>query len=158
MHAILETLGLRGLTVVADPSGIAALESSQGCLFRFPEALKAAICAFCSNASGSGSAGEDSPLGLILATPEAHGLVGDASAAAAAEVLTSYLKTDPEGEVVLLTAETLANERYRFRPEYGESTEENWVFRFRLPTKLDIMIWAVVDKTGARPAYAYCVE
>jgi hypothetical protein len=134
------------------------MENSAGCEVVFPEALRQAIQAFLSERRGSSQAANDSPYGLIFDVPEAHGLLPNPNPEQVAQVLSSYLKSDTDAEIVLLTEATIKEDRYRFTPEYGESLEANWVFRIRLPNTLNVMIWAIVDKAGQEAPYAYCVE
>lgn len=152
---VLAELQLVGLKVVANPADVRQMEQSVGCAVPFPDALRQAVRAFLTDRNGSTGAGHDSVCGLLFDVPEDHGLPAKPTADQVAEVLRGYLTTDPEAEVVLLTAATVREEEYRFTPEYGESTEANWVFRVRLPRTLDLLFWAVVDKTGGKPAYAY---
>ena len=122
----------------------------------FEDGLRAAIAAFLNDEKGTGAG--NSPLALIMADPEAHGLASDANAAACSDKLLEYLKSDSKAEIVLLTSSTMANEKYRFGPEEGENTYDNWVFRFMLPATFDILMWSIVNKEGAKPAYCYSVE
>lgn len=155
---VLEDLGLEELRVVACATDVASMESSAGCAVVFTEALRQALHAYLNDRRGSSPSANDSPCGLIFDVPEAHGLPPNPDAEQVAQVLRTYLKKDAEAEVVLLTQATIKEERYRFTPEYGESLQANWVFRFRLPNTLNILTWAIVDRTGQNPPYAYCVE
>ena len=153
----LAELDVPGLKVVADAKDAETMEKSAGCTIKFPEALKLAVDAFLNNAQGSEN-GSDSVAGLLMDTPEQHGLQAKPSAADVSAKLREYLKTDQQAAAVLLTKATLKQDEYRFPPEYGESVEKNWVFRILLPATLGILIWAIVDKTGKKAGYCYAVE
>ncbi len=155
---VLEELGLEGLRVVTSKTDVFRMENSAGCAVLFCEALRRAIQAFLSDRRGSSQAANDSPYELIFDVPEAHGLLPNPDPEQVAQVLRCFLKNDADAEIVLLTQATITEDRYRFTPEYGESLEANWVFRIRLPNTLNVMIWAIVDKTGQKCPYAYCVE
>ena len=69
--------------------------------------------------------------------------------------------TDPE-EAKANLKELLAHSTTRVRlmargeaPEGGESIDESWVLEIEIPDLGDTTFWAVVDRTGARPAYNY---
>jgi len=40
-------------------------------------------------------------------------------------------------------------------PENRESVDENWIFVLSLPDLSDHIYWAIVDRTGEKPAYCY---
>ena len=155
---VLEALDLAGLRVAVSAVDAARMEQAPGCLVAFPEALRQALQAFLTNRQGSSASANDAPSGLLFEVPEAHGLPEDPDGDQVAQALRSYLKEDAEAEIVLLTPSTIQEERYRFTPEYGEDLGVNWVFRIRMPRTFDVLTWAIVDTTGRRPAYAYCVE
>ncbi len=157
-RATLAELGLQNVTLVADPGDAVKLEESPGNRFSLRAALKLAIDAYLTDTQGSPDQGGDAPLGLITTAPDMHGLAADASVADASAKLRSYLAADPQAVLALLTPNIVAQERFRFTPEYGESLADNWVFRIILPTTLNVLTWVVVDKTGERPAYSYCIE
>ena len=155
---VLEELGMEGLRVVASVDDVSRMESSAGCAVVFSEALRQALQAFLNDRRGSSQSANDSPCGLVFAVPEAPGLPPNPDAEQVAIVLRSYLNKDTDAEIVLLTQATIEEERYRFTPEHGESLDMNWVFRIRLPHTLNILIWAIVDRTGQKLPYAYCIE
>jgi hypothetical protein len=121
------------------------------------EALRLATEAFATDQTGSGS-GDDSVVGLVLSQPENFGLTDSATARQASDALRKLLADDPDAEIVLLSPATLAQDAYRFPPEYGDSTDDNWVFRVILPNTLDVLIWTVVPEPGGRAPYAYTFE
>ena len=143
------------LKVVYDAADMAAMERDSA--VKFADALQQALDAVLHNAQGS-SSGHDAVISLILDAPDQYDLPAHVTLTDAAQKLAELINTDAEAEVVLLTPATLKEARYRFEPEYGESTRDNWVFRLRLPTTLNVLIWAIVDKTGTKPAYAYSFE
>jgi hypothetical protein len=40
-------------------------------------------------------------------------------------------------------------------PEHGETVQENWVFKLKMPRFSDHIYWAVIDRTGVRKVYNY---
>ena len=155
---VLQDLDLAGLRVVATATDVHRMEQSPGCAVTFPESLRRALQAFLTSRRGSSESANDAPCGLIFDVPDAHGLPANPNGEQVAEVLRSYLKKDDHAEVVLLTQTTVQQEKYRFAPEYGESLETNWVYRILLPSTFDVLAWAIVNKTGQQPAYAYCMD
>lgn len=158
IRATLAQLKLHNVSFVADKGDAQQLAQSPCNRYTADEALALAIIAFLHDDHGSPGSYGDSPLGLILTAPEQHGLPPDVKKSVASTKLREYLTGDPQATIALLTPQIVAQARFRFTPEYGESLAENWVFRFLLPTTLDVLIWVVVDKTGGRPPYSYCIE
>lgn len=156
--AAVASAGVPGLHVVASAADVARIEHASGCQVKFPEAVRQAVLAFLKDRRGSGQAGKDAPLDLVIDVPEAHGLPASPSETQASDVLRGYLQQDPRAELVLLTPTTVGEEKYRFLPEYGETLDQHWVFRIILPQTFDLMSWVVVDITGRAPAYAYAIE
>lgn len=155
---VLKQIGAHQLTLVVDEHDAAQLEQSPGNQYSLADALGLAIVALITNERGSPENGHDAPLGLLLADPSAHGLPNYAKVVQASAKMRDYLVTDPEAVIALLTPTTIQHAPYQFTPEYGESLADNWVFRIALPTTLDVLIWAVVDKTGKQAPYCYCIE
>ena len=153
--AVLTSVGLPGLRVMADPDGIAALESHPGGKYNFAEALRLALEAFLRNGRGSPDQGHDSAFDVVRSTPESFGLADNPSEAEITEVLRKMLAGDPKAQIVLLTDATIKQEAYRFLPEYGESITENWVFRIIAPAAWPFLQWSIVDVRGETPAYSY---
>lgn len=152
---VLTAIGLPALRVVADQEGIAALEGQPGGKYTFAEALKLALEAFLSNGRGSSEHAHDSAVEVVRSDPESFGLGASPSAAEIAEALRSLLGSDPEAQIVLLTAATIKQEAYRFLPEFGESITENWVFRIIAPASWPLLQWSIVDVRGETPAFSY---
>jgi hypothetical protein len=150
--------GVPGLRVVASATDVARMERDPACKVRFTDAVRLAVEAFLGDRRGSGQAGRDAPLDLVIETPEAHGLPPRPTDAQAGEVLRGYLRRDAGAALVLLTPVTLREPQYQFTPEYGEAVDRHWVFRIMLPDSFDLMTWAVVDITGQAPSYAYTIE
>jgi hypothetical protein len=155
VHAALVAVGLPGLRVVADAAGIAALERTPGCRVPFGEALRQALEAFLGDGGGSDGRGRDSALAVVRGAPEAFGLGPEPTDAEMSAALHRILADDPQAQIVLLTAATLAQPAYRFLPEYGESPEAQWVFRIIAPASWPLLQWAIVDPRGERAAYSY---
>ena len=155
---VLGQVGAHRLTVVADELDTAQFEKSPGNQYTLADALGHAIIALITNERGSPENGHDAPLGLLLDDPRAHGLPNHATVLQASAKMRDYLISDIKAVIVLLTPTTIQQAAYQFTPEYGESLIDNWVFRVILPTTLDVMIWAIVDKTGKRTPYCYCIE
>jgi hypothetical protein len=156
VDSVIAELGIHNLKFTYDPAEAESLAASPECTVGLADAARAAIGAFLNDARGTGVG--DSPLALVLATPEQHSLPAEPSAEEASSRLRQYLGSDPAAELVLLTASTVGVEKYRFTPEQGESLDENWVFRIILPSTFDILNWSIVDKTGGKAAYCYGVE
>lgn len=155
VRAVLETLGLPDLQVIADAEGVAALEQRPGSVLRLAETLRRGVEAFLGDTQGSPGQGHDSAHDVVRADPESYGLGPSATAAEIAEVLRAMLAGDPYARVVLLTPATTAQPEYRFLPEHGESTEEHWVFRVIIPSAWPMLQWSIVDLRAAGPAYSY---
>lgn len=158
VHSALTAVGLPNLKVVADQGDVAAMERAPGRKILFPEALRLALEAFLTNGRGSPEAGHDSALDVVRDAPESFGLGPDPTDAAIAEALRRVLGDDPKAEIVLLTPAILKQEAYRFPPEYGEGTEEHWVFRIIAPASWPFLQWAIVDPRGEQPAYSYMFD
>jgi hypothetical protein len=155
VRAVLETLGLPDLQVLADAEGVAALEQRPGSALRFAEALRRGIEAFLGDTQGSPGQGYDSAHHVVRADPESYGLGPGATDVEITEVLRVMIGGDPGARFVLLTPATTAQPEYRFLPEHGESIEEHWVFRVIIPSAWPILQWSIVDLRGKRPAYSY---
>lgn len=157
-RAVLAEIGIPEVCVVAAANEVAEAEASPECAVPFAEALKRAILAFARNREGSGGDAGDSPASLVAATPDMFDLPTGVDNAVIADTLLNLLRKDSAAEIILLTPSTLEISEYRFLPEYGESIEENWVFRIRLPNTLPLLIWAIVDRTGKRDDYCYTFD
>ena len=155
VQAALRAVGLPGLKVMADAQDVAAQESKPGCRVKFAEALRLALEAFMTSSSGSPDQGHDSAVHVIRSMPEAYNLAAQPSDAEVAEALRKILANDLRAQIVLLTPKTIVRQEYRFLPEYGESIDENWVFRIMAPANWPLLQWAIVDLSGERPAYSY---
>lgn len=150
------------MVVEADPTTIAA-QTALGGKVSFLEALKQAIQSFLEDGRNY-----DSPVGTILADPEAFDLPdvpdnGNASdlirdwmhdsnsdleydakiAPAATEMVRSWMN-DPTSKMILCTPE------YRYLPENGETVEDNWIFRLDLDRYTPSMHWAIIDRSGVK--------
>lgn len=158
VQAALAAVGLPKLQVVADPADVAAMAGRPGCRVLFAEALRLALEAFLTDGRGSPDAGHDSALDVVRDAPESFGLAPDPSDAQISTALRRILADDPKAAIVLLSPATLKQEAYRFPPEYGERTEENWVFRIIAPASWPFLQWAIVDPRGERPAYSYMFD
>jgi hypothetical protein len=158
VKAALTAVGLPNLKVVADQDDVAAMAQRPGWNTPFAEALRLALEAFLTNGQGSPDAGHDSALDVVRDAPESFGLDSAPTDAAITEALRRVLSDDPKAEIVLLTPATLEQEAYRFPPEYGERTEEHWVFRIIAPASWPFLQWAIVDPRGERPAYSYMFD
>lgn len=154
VHAALAAVGLPGLKIVADPGDVARLEQTPGCTVRFAEALQHALAAFLSDGRGS-EGGHDSALDVVRSSPESFGLGPEPGDAEISAALRTLLADDPRAQIVLLSPVTVAQDTYRFLPEYGESITENWVFRIIAPASWPFLQWSIVDLYGERPAYSY---
>ncbi len=154
LRAALTAVGLPDLKVVADPGDVAALERKPGCKVHFAEALQHALEAFLADGRGS-EAGHDSARDVVRDSPESFGLGPKPSDAEISAALRKLLAEDPEARIVLLSSTTIKNTAYRFLPEYGESIEDNWVFRIIAPASWPFLQWAIVDLRGEKPAYSY---
>ena len=155
VKAALAAVGLPKLAVVGDAKDIAAQESKPECRVKFAEALRLALDAFMTNGSGSPGQGHDSAIDVVRSAPEAFGLAAEPSADEVAEALRKMLADDLRAQVVLLTPATIAQQEYRFVPEFGESIAENWVFRIIAPGGWPLLQWSIVDLRGDTPAYSY---
>lgn len=155
VQAVLDTVGLPELHVVADPNDIATLEAQPDSQYTFAEALRLGLEAFLSNSSGSPDQGHDSAFDVVRSSPDSFGLAANPSDAEITGALRRMLADDPKAEIVLLTPATTAQDRYRFLPEYGESITDNWVFRIIAPASWPMLQWAIVDVRGQTPAYSY---
>ncbi len=149
---VLVYFGAPRVKVVADASDVAALE--QTAQVKFADALKLALEAFAAGRQQEPVGGQLTPLDVILAAPQEHGLQ-ETTPRSAAALLRAYLASDSDAEVVLLTPATAHQKKYHSLPGLGESLTDNWVFRIRLPNTFDRLIWSVVDKLGQRPTYCY---
>jgi hypothetical protein len=158
IRAALNAVGLPTLKVVADQGDVAAMERTPGCKIRFPEALRLALEAFLTDERGSLDAGHDSALDVVRDAPDSFGLGPSPTDTVITEALRRVLNDDPKAEIVLLTPATLKQEAYRFPPEYGESTAENWIFRIIAPASWPFLQWAIVDPRGERSAYSYMFD
>jgi hypothetical protein len=151
----LAVVGLAGLKVIADAEGIAALERRPGCQVPFAAALRLALEAFLGDEGGSDGRGHDTAVAVVRSAPDAFGLGPEPSSAEISAVLRQLLADDPQAQIILLTPATIAQADYRFLPEYGESIEEQWVFRIIAPAQWSVLQWAIIDPRGERAAYSY---
>lgn len=155
VRAALAAVGLPGLQVIGDEDGIAELERRPGAKYRFAEALRLALEAFIGDGRGSPDQGHDSAHDTVRASPESFGLGPNPDDAVVGKALRQVLAADSAARVVLLTRTTLAQHEYRFLPEYGETVEDNWVFRIVAPSRWPLLQWAIVDVRGETPPYSY---
>lgn len=159
VSAALAAVGLPNLQVVADAADVAAYAARPGWTVSFAEALGLALQAFLTGKSGSPEGGQDAAFDVVRDSPESFGLAAATPTdAAITAALRRVLADDPQAKVVLLTPATLRQEAYRFPPEYGESTDDNWVFRIIAPASWPFLQWAIVDPRGERPAYSYMFD
>lgn len=158
VSAALAAVGLPKLQSIADPTDIATLAAKPGWSVPFDQALRLALEAFLTNTSGSPDGGHDSAFDVVRDLPESFSLDPNPTDAAITAALRRVLADDPKAQIVLLTPATLAQETYRFPPEYGESPEESWVFRIIAPASWPFLQWAIVDPRGQRPAYSYMFD
>lgn len=155
VRAVLEALGLPDLQVLTDPDGVAALARRPGSTRTFASALQDGLEAFLSATQGSPTQGHDSAHHVVRSDPTSFGLGPDPTVAEITEMLRAMLASDPGALVVLLTPAIIAKPEYRFLPEYGESIEENWVFRIIIPSAWPMLQWSIVDLRNQHPAYSY---
>lgn len=153
--AALAAVGLPALDVVADPLDVAARESDSSCRVTFVEALRLALDAFLTDDRGSPGQGHDSAMDVVRSAPESFGLGPVPTDTQIAEALRKVLADDPRAQIVLLSPRTVEQPEYRFLPEYGESIDENWVFRIIAPGNWPFLQWAIVDPRGEQQPYSY---
>jgi hypothetical protein len=143
--AIKREMGVSRLTVVADPVAVVAQTRADE-VISFLDALRLALQSFLEDGRDV-----ESPVGMITADPTSVGLPVEVDASAVRERLRDLLN-DESASLQLLTP----TEPYP--PERGESIEANWLFRLRVPQTFSSLLWAVVDRSGVRPAYNYGFE
>jgi hypothetical protein len=92
----------------------------------------------------------------VADVPDAFGLGPDADDDAIAAVVREIVN-QPDITVYLLGPEDYApdgGQRDVFPPEYGETTDANWVFYVPLDAFASLQ-WMIVDKAGKDKAYCY---
>lgn len=142
IQKVKDKLGVPELTVVANPQHVAD-QTALGGSVSFAEALRSAIQSFLENGDSI-----ESPVGLVQNDPGAYDLPDDVDIAAITEFLGELLN-QPSSEVILLAPEA------RFLPEEGETVEENWIFRLKMPDVFSDLMWGIVPRSGSEPAYTY---
>lgn len=148
---------LGSLKVIADAQDVVAMEGNIGCKVPFADALAKALDALLSGAESNETAGQ-SLASVVRDVPGNFNLKDAPPQADVSGTIQKMLTDDKNAAVVLLTPTTLAQEKWRFPPEFGESADDNWVFRVDLPASFPGLIWAIVDVTGKTPAYSYTFD
>jgi hypothetical protein len=143
IQKVKDGLGVPELTVVADADHVAA-QTDLGGSVSFADALGSAIKSFLED----GDNNIETVVGLVQNDPGAYDLPEDVDVAAITEFLRELLN-QPSSEVILLDPE------YRFLPEDGETVEQNWIFRLEMPNLFSDLMWAIVPRSGSKPAYNY---
>jgi hypothetical protein len=151
--AVCARVGLDALTVDADETEVRKQED--GAAVGFLDALEAAI--HCLIERGDDESEYDgAPWDYVADLPDAFGLAPDAEDDAIATVVREVVN-QPEVTVYLLGSEDYIPDggvRGVFPPEYGETTDANWVFYVPLDAFSSLQ-WMIVDKAGKDKAYCY---
>jgi hypothetical protein len=151
--AVCTRVGLDALTVDAEAKEIG--RQSRSAQVGFLDALEAAL--HCLINPGSGKPGYDSaPWDYVTTLPSAFGLAPDAKEADIRDVVRDIVN-QPGNTLYLLDPGDYEEDRARpkvFPPEYGETTDANWVFYMPLDPFASLH-WVVVDKAGEQEAYCY---
>jgi hypothetical protein len=135
---ILGAYGITELEVTLPSDEVCAQQQLYDNLVSFPEAVEAAVVSFFSDDEDM-----DSPLALLEFVDGGPCLAGDSSD----RVRCFMDREDSSFELI--------GPLSRFPPEHGESLDESWSFYLSMDALSDHLFWAIVDRSGAQPAYNY---
>ena len=146
-------VGLDAVSVDADETEVRKQESNAA--VGFLDALEEALLSLVAPGNDDPEY-EGAPWDYVIALPDAFGLAADTDAKAISAVVCDIVN-QPETTIYLLRPDDYsqnANQRKVFPPEYGETSDSNWVFYVPLDAFASLQ-WMIVDKTGDRKAYCY---
>jgi len=135
---ILEAHGITELEVILPPDEVCAQQQEYDNLVSFSEAVEAAVVSFLSDDEDI-----DSPLARLEFVDGGPCLAGDPS-----DRVRCFMDRDD-------SSLELIGPLSRFPPEHGESLAESWSFYLSMDALSDHLFWAIVDRSGAQPAYNY---
>ncbi len=151
--AVCARVGLDALTVDADETEVRKQEADAA--VDFLGALETALHSLIEPGRDE-SEYDGAPWDYVTDVPGAFGLESDADEQAIAAVVCDVVN-QPGTTVYLLGPEDYTPDgggRDVFTPEYGETTDANWVFYVPLDAFASLQ-WIIVDKAGKRDAYCY---
>jgi hypothetical protein len=138
---VAEILGAYGITelgVILPPDEVCAQQQQYDNLVSFSAAVEAAIVSFLSDDEDM-----DSPLARLEFVDGGPCLAGDPS-----DRIRCFMDR-PDSSFELIGPQS------RFPPEHRESLDESWSFYLSMDSLSDHLFWAIVDRSGAQPAYNY---
>lgn len=133
-----EEFGLTNMTLDIPASEVEYQSAASKNKVSFEDALRAALRSFMED-----SADLESPLGII------QNGYKDTSKKEQKEMLFKYMNQQSTS-LKLITPNTDVG-----YPEKRESIQENWIFYLYIESLSDHLYWAIIDRSGKRPAYNY---